>query len=487
MFLQSIFGEKVTLVLEIIYFLTIAFTVVLIIQQKGDPLKTISWLLVLFVLPVIGIVFYFFFGKNYRKEKIFSRKGISDLEQMRILVQDTFIGLPQSSLFKNKKLHQKMNIMRLLLNSSKSLVTEFNRVKVLNNGSNTFEAIFSAIEKAKDHIHLEYYIIDDDNIGNQLRELLIRKAKEGIKIRLIYDDVGCWSLPDEFIESMAEAGIEIFPFLPVRFPTLTYKINYRNHRKIVVIDGQVGFVGGLNIADRYLEGNPDYGIWRDTHLQIEGEAVSSLQVVFLIDWFFVSEQVIREEKYFRTEKADEHHLVQITASGPDSDYASIMQAYFAAIASAQSSIYISSPYFLPNESILTALKTASLSGVDVRVLLPSRSDSKIVFWATRSYVTELLEAGINVYFYEKGFPHSKLLIVDGVLSSVGTANMDIRSFDQNFEISALIYDEAISKELQEYYLNDLANSSHITQDAWESRARWDSIRESVARIFSPLL
>lgn len=487
MFFQSIFGERVTLVLEIIYFLTIAFTVVLIIQQKGDPLKTISWLLVLFLLPVIGIVFYFFFGKNYRKEKIFSRKGIADLEQMRILTQDTFIGLPQSNLFKIKKLHQKMNIMRLLLNSSKSLVTEYNRVQVLNNGYNTFEAIFSAIENAKDHIHLEYYIIDDDKIGNKLRELLIKKAKEGIKVRLIYDDVGCWSLPDEFIESMTDAGIEVYPFLPVRFPTLTYKINYRNHRKIVVVDGKTGFVGGLNIADRYLEGSPNYGIWRDTHLQIEGEAVSSLQVVFLIDWFFVSEQIIRESKYFITEKADEHHLVQVTASGPDSDYASIMQAYFAAIASAQSSIYISSPYFLPNESILTALKTASLSGVDVRILLPARSDSRIVFWATRSYVTELLEAGINIYFYEKGFPHSKLLIVDGVLSSVGTANMDIRSFDQNFEISALIYDEAISKELQEYYLTDLSNSSHITLDTWENRPRWDSMRESVARIFSPLL
>ncbi len=487
MFLEGVFGEKVSLVLEIVYFLTIAFTVILIIQQKGDPLKTISWLLVLFLLPIIGIVFYFFFGKNYRKEKIFSRKGIADLEQMRILNQYQFIELPHSNLFKNKKLHQKMHIMRLLLNSSKSLVTEYNRVKVLNNGENTFKAIFQAIENAKDHVHLEYYIIDDDKIGNQLRELLIKKAKEGVKIRLIYDDVGCWSLPDDFIESLSNAGVEINAFLPVRFPTLTNKINYRNHRKIVVVDGHIGFVGGLNIADRYLEGNPELGIWRDTHLQIEGEAVSSLQVVFLIDWYFVTDQVIRDEKYFRTEKADEHHLVQITACGPDSNWASIMQAYFAAIASAQSSIYISSPYFLPNESILTALKTASLSGVDVRIILPARSDSKIVFWATRSYVNELLEAGIKIYFYEKGFPHSKLLIVDGVLSSVGTANMDIRSFDQNFEVSAIIYDEAITTELQTYYLQDLEASTYITLDNWEKRPRWDSIRESVARIFSPLL
>lgn len=487
MLLQGIFGDKVNLILDIIYSLTIAFIVILVIQQKGDPLKTISWLLVIFLFPIGGIILYFFFGKNYRKEKIFSRKGITDLEQMRILNKEHFIGIPHTDLFKNKHLQQKMPIMRLLLNSSKSLVTEYNRVKVLNNGANTFDAIFKAIEAARDHIHLEYYIIDDDKIGNQLRELLIRKSGEGVKIRLIYDDIGCWGLSEDFIESLTDAGIEVKAFLPVRFPSFTNKINYRNHRKIVVVDSNIGFVGGLNIADRYLEGNPELGFWRDTHLQIEGEAVSSLQVIFLIDWYFVTKQIITEEKYFMTQKADERHLVQITASGPDSDWSSIMQAYFSAIASARSSIYISSPYFLPNESILTAIKTAALSGVDVRILLPARSDSKTVFWATRSYVSELLDAGINIYFYEKGFPHSKLLIVDGVLSSVGTANMDIRSFDQNFEVSALIYDVEITTELQNYFLTDLTNSTQITREIWDKRPRWESIKESVARIFSPLL
>jgi cardiolipin synthase len=246
-------------------------------------------------------------------------------------------------------------------------------------------------------------------------------------------------------------------------------------------------MGGLNIADRYLQGNEELGIWRDTHIRIEGEAVGSLQVVFLIDWFFVSEEILQGESYFPPVKIKEHHLVQITASGPDSDWASIMQAYFAAITSAQSTIYISTPYFLPNESILTALKAASLSGLDVRIILPARSDSKVVFFSSRSYVTELLEAGIKVYFYEKGFPHSKLLLVDGVLCSVGTANLDIRSFDQNFEVSALIYDEDITMELQRAYLNDLQNSTEITLNEWEKRSRWDGIRESVARIFSPLL
>ncbi len=485
--IQEILGDTFTVIYDGIYFITVAFTVILIIQQKGDPLKTISWLLVIFLLPVIGIILYFFFGKNYRKEKIFSRKGLIDLEHMKLLSLDQFIKLAHKDIFKGEKLRSKVNIMRLLLNSSKSLLTEKNKVTVLQNGRETFDSIIQAIEEAKHHIHLEYYIVDDDHIGNLIRKLLIRKAQEGVKVRFIYDDVGCWSLPKHFIDSMTDGGIDAYPFLPVRFPLLTNKINYRNHRKIVVVDGKIGFTGGLNIADRYLQGSEGLGIWRDTHVRLEGEAVNSLQVIFLVDWFFVSDEIVQGEPYFPPTDTTEQHLVQITASGPDSDWASIMQAYFAAISSAQSNIYISTPYFMPNESILTALKAASLSGLDVRIILPAKSDSKMVFWSSRSYVTELLEAGIKIYFYHKGFPHSKLLLVDGVLSSIGTANLDIRSFDQNFEISALIYDEKIAIELQQNYLSDLQNSIEILPAMWEKRPRWDKIRESVTRIFSPLL
>jgi cardiolipin synthase len=484
---QNIGSNLLSFLIDGFYIITVVFMVILVIQQKGDPLKTISWILVLLLLPYVGIILYFFFGKNYRKEKIFSRKELSDLEHMKKLSIDQFINLSDRDILKNDKLRSKINIMKLLLNSSKSLVAEYNRVKILQNGRATFEAIIEAIEQAKSHIHLEYYIIEDDHIGNLIRKLLITKANEGVEIRFIYDDVGCWSLPNSFIDSLTEAGIQMYSFLPVRFPNFTNKINYRNHRKIVVVDGKVGFVGGLNIADRYIQGVEDLGIWRDTHLRLEGEVVSSLQVIFLVDWYFVSDEIVKGEQYFPVSEVKEQHLVQITASGPDSDWASIMQAYFAAISSAQSSIYISSPYFLPNESILTALKTASLSGLDVRILLPARSDSKMVFWSSRSYVTELLEAGIRIYFYEKGFPHSKLLIVDGVLSSVGTANLDIRSFDQNFEVSAIIYDEVITNELMESFFVDLQNSTEITLEKWEKRSRMDGIKESVARIFSPLL
>lgn len=484
---QNVLGNTLNPLFEGIYIVTLIFTFILIIQQKGDPLKTISWLLVIFLLPVIGIILYFFFGKNYRKEKIFSRKGLIDLEHIKLLSDDQFMNLHQKRILKNDRLRSKTNIVKLLLNSSKSLLTENNKVSVLQNGIATFESIIHALENAKHHIHMEYYIIEDDHIGNLIRRLLIKKAGEGVEVRFIYDDVGCWSLPKRFIDSMTDAKIDIYPFLPVRFPLLTNKINYRNHRKIIVVDGKIGFIGGLNIADRYLQNNESTGIWRDTHLRLEGESVGSLQTIFLVDWYFVSEEIIQGDAYLPKHESNDHHLVQITASGPDSDWASIMQAYFAAIASAHTSIYISTPYFMPNESILTALKTASLSGLDVRILLPFKSDSKIVYWSSRSYVSELLEAGIRIYFYLKGFPHSKLLLVDGILCSVGTANMDIRSFDQNFEVSALIYDEKITIEQEKLYLLDLENSIEITRKDWEDRSRWDEVKESVARVFSPLL
>ncbi|MDP4207520.1 MAG: cardiolipin synthase [Bacteroidota bacterium] len=484
---QDIFRESINTIADGFYFITVAFTIILIIQQKGDPLKTISWILVVFLLPIVGIILYFFFGKNYRKEKIFSRKELADLKHIKRLSHDQFIDLPQKDDFLSEKVKSKTNIMRLLLNNSKSLLTEKNKVFILQNGRATFDSIIDAIEKAQHHIHLEYYIIEDDHLGNLIRKLLIKKAQEGVKVRLIYDDVGCWGLPKHFIDSLDDAGVEVYSFLPVRFPSLTNKINYRNHRKIVVVDGHTGFVGGLNVADRYLQGSEELGIWRDTHLRLEGEAVKSLQTVFLIDWYFVSEEVVNQDIYFPDTDITEKHLVQITASGPDSDWSSIMQAYFAAISSAKSAIYISTPYFMPNESILTALKSASLSGLDVRIMLPERSDSRIVYWATRSYVAELLEAGIKIYFYQKGFSHSKLLLVDGVLCSIGTANMDIRSFDQNFEVSALIYDEDITLELQQWFLCDLENSNEITLEDWDKRSRLDEIREAISRIFSPLL
>jgi len=481
----NLFSNKM-LIIEIIYLVTILFTVILVIQQKGDPLKTVSWIMVLLLVPIGGIVLYFYFGKNYRRQKIFNRKGLSDMERMRDFSHRQILELPGKEFLKNPKIKSKQHIMTLLLNNSKALLTEYNSLKIYSSGKEAFDVILHDIETARDHIHLMYYIIEDDKLGNRVKDLLIKKAKEKVEVRVIYDDLGSWSLPNSFIEPLKKAGVQIHAFLPVRFPLFTNKINYRNHRKIVVIDGQIGHVGGMNIADRYVEGGAELGMWKDMQLRIEGEAVHSLQIIFHTDWYFVSNELINDDKYFPEHYIKEKRLVQITASGPDSDWASIMQAYFAAIATAEDHIYIASPYFIPNESILTALKTAALGDIDVRLMLPKKSDSHLVFRSTLSFVGELLEAGIKIYFYEKGFNHAKLMLVDGIFASVGTANMDIRSFDQNFEVNALIYDEEISATLEKYFLDDIENCSFYSLEEWENRHWLNNAKESLARLLSPL-
>lgn len=474
-------------VLNVIYLATAILVAFSVILENRNPTKTISWVVVLFVLPIIGLIFYFLVGKNYRKEKIFSRKGLEDFERIRNLSADQVIELHGRDFSDDEKIRSKLPIINLLLRNSKALLTTRNRTAILNNGNDTFVSIKAWLNKAKDHIHLEYYIIDDDRIGNEVREILISKAREGVKVRLIYDDVGCWKLGKKFLASLENAGVELYPFMEVRFPFLANRINYRNHRKIIVIDGRVGFVGGINIADRYIHGNEEIPFWRDTHMRIEGEAVNSLQVVFIIDWYFVSGQVLGDRKYFPATRIQNTQLVQITASGPDSDWASIMQAYFSAISTATRYIYITVPYFIPNESILTALKTVALSGIDVRMIIPGKSDSFLAFNGTMSYVDELLEAGIRVFYYQKGFIHSKLIMVDDVFASVGTANMDIRSFDDNFEVNALIYDEQLCTELKNYFIEDMSHCIEADRGEQRKRSYKTKFAESFARIFSPLL
>jgi cardiolipin synthase len=347
--------------------------------------------------------------------------------------------------------------------------------------------MFRAIESAEKFINMEFYRFESDILGMKFCDALIEKARQGVKVRIIFDDVGSWSLSNKLIKMMRKNGVEIYPFMPVQFPWLTSKLNFRNHRKILVIDGVTGFVGGLNIADKYLHGLRDLGKWRDTHLLIKGEAVDALNSVFMVDWYFVSDILLRDEvvnQHF--EKLPDRCWIQVASSGPDSDWANIMQVYFSAIATARRSIYISTPYFSPDESILNAIKTASLSGVDVRILLPGRSDSVVSYWNTRSYIDELLEAGIKVYLFDDGFNHSKYILVDDVFSSVGSANVDMRSFELNFEIAALIYDEDFAGRLLKVFENDLSRSSLVDTADWLNRKRSAKIKESLSRILGPL-
>jgi cardiolipin synthase len=447
-----------------------------------------SWILVISFIPIAGIILYFYIGKNYRKEKLFSRKGLKDLENLSKMSERQMHNFEERILDYTEEIKEKKSIMKLLLNSNKALLTEYNQVEVLIDGKNTFRSILQSLEQAKQYIHMEYYAIEDGHIGNMIRDVLVRKAREGVKFRPIYADLGSWSLSSEFIESLQKAGAELYAFMPVRIIYLANKINYRNHRKIIVVDGKEGFVGGLNIADRYVSGNKEVGSWHDTHLKLQGEAVQSLHSVFLIDWYFVSGEQLDWKQFKRRNTHTNKCLVQIAASGPDSDWASIMQAYFTAIATARKYIYIASPYFIPNESIRNALNNRkSLSGVEVRIMLPAYSDNRILRWGTMSYVGDLLEAGIHVHHFRKGFTHSRLMLVDDVFCSVGTANMDIRSFDQNFEVNAIIYDQGVCSQIKEGFLKDLKFCSEANLSEWENRSRFKTGGESFARIFTPLL
>ncbi|MFC2097086.1 cardiolipin synthase [Bacteroidota bacterium] len=479
-------GGLTYFIIDIVLLLTILFGVVIVILENKNPIKTISWILVIIFLPIIGIILYLYFGRNFRKKKFFNRKEVTDAISFDLLADNQLIELNQKKFLKNEKLKSKRHIMKLLINNNRALVTENNIIKVLNNGKQTFSSIIFELENAKYHINLEYYIIEDDNIGNKIKDILIKKAKEGLIVNVIYDDIGSWSLSRKFILALRIAGVNIYSFMPVKTYFFANKVNYRNHRKIIVIDGKIGFVGGLNIADRYLREDKS-DLWRDTHLKLEGDAVKSLQSVFLMDWFFVSGNVLNVKKYFPEHHVEKHHLVQIAASGPDSDWASIMQAFFIAITTARNYVYISTPYFLPNTSIMTALKTVVMCGVDVKIILPEKLDSFMIRLSSQSYIEELLEVGVQIYYYHKGFTHSKLIIVDDVFSSVGTANMDIRSFDQNFEINALIYDEEIAVGLKNDFIDDLKNSYLITYKKFVDKSIFRRFIESVARIFSPLL
>ena len=474
-------------VLIALYVFTVASVVFNVILENRNPVRTLAWIIVLVTVPLIGFLFYLYFGVNYRKIKMFSMKGLGDMKWLQYMSEDQKQWIKKSEFLQKKESAEVRKLMTLLLNNSKALLTRFNRIQVLHNGEETFQALFQALEDARKFIHLEYYIIAEGRLTARLKDILLRKAREGVEIRIIYDDVGSWSLSKEFIREVRKAGIQIYPFLPVRFH-FANKANYRNHRKIAVIDGKTGFVGGLNIADRYVDGLPHIGIWRDTHLKVEGEAVTSLQVVFLIDWYFVRQELLlNKNEYLPYIQSDSHVLVQTVASGPDSDWASIQQTYFTLINMAKRYVFISTPYFMPGETTLNSLKTAAMSGVDVRLLLPHKSDSRLTHWCTRSYVQELLEAGVKIYWYRKGINHSKVIIVDGQVASVGTANMDLRSFEQNFEVSLIIYDREVVKELATDFIKDLQESTNEVIQKWKFRSKKEQLYESVARLFAPLL
>lgn len=462
----------------ILYMVTILGLVLVIITENRNPLKTIPWVIVLLLAPGIGLLFYFFFGQDNRKQRIISRrtyKRIMKGPQKGKLPQDA-CSVPEAY----------KPLASLLSYTNQAPLLYGSRITIYSNGKDKFTDLLKEIRTAKHHIHLQYYIFCDDETGTCVQKALIAKAKEGVEVRVLYDDVGCWNVKNKFFHEMKEAGIEVHAFLRVAFPVFTSKVNYRNHRKIVVIDGKIGFMGGMNIADRYDKGI-EWGIWRDTHFKFEGKGVHGLQSAFLIDWYVVSKQLLTDRIYYPPVETFTDNIMQIATSGPVGQWRTLLQATIFAIANAKKYVFIQTPYFLPTEGLNQALQTAALGGVDVRLMLPKRSDTRSANMASHSFIDEMVKAGVKVYFYKPGFLHSKLVVTDDLLTCIGSANMDFRSFEHNFEINAFVYQTDFALQMKKIFLHDMHSCERLIPSRWLRRPRKQRIAESFMRLFSPLL
>ena len=465
-----------------VYQVIVILTIIHVVLDNRQPAKTMAWALVIWFVPVVGIVFYLFFGVNTRKERLISQRSLDMLSKRSMLefVEQRDLHLPE----------EYKPIIDLFVSENFSLPFKDSEVKIYTDGYSFFHALLKEIASAKDHIHLDMYIFEDDALGNMVRDALVAKVREGVEVRLIYDDVGCWNVSNRFFERMREEGIEVAPFLPVRFPSFTSKVNYRNHRKMIVIDGRAGFIGGMNIALRYVKGTKSQP-WRDTMLQITGSGVYSLQKAFLVDWYFVDRNLISNRKYYPHPTEESSHnesLLQIVTSGPDTPYPEIMQGYVRMILAAKKYIFIETPYFLPTDPVLFALKTAAAGGVDVRILVPLRSDTKFVEWAGRSYLREMVKAGVSVSYYKAGFLHSKMIVCDDAICSCGSTNVDFRSFENNFESNAFIYDSKVAIAMRDMFLEDTSQSLLFTD--MPHRVKPNILKrlvESLVRLMSPLM
>jgi cardiolipin synthase len=474
-------------ILKVLTFLNLIFALLIIFFERRNPSATWAWLMVLILIPGIGFILYLLLGQDLSRRKMFSLKTEEDRFHKKLLIQGKQIS-EDTMEFHDKEMIKYKDMVYMHLVNSQSIFTQDNNVEIYTDGHDKFDALLKSIEKAQHHIHIIYYIIKNDKIGNKIINALTKKASEGIEVRLLYDAMGCRRLPRHFFNKLKNAGGKVACFFPSLLPLINIRLNYRNHRKIVVVDGREAFVGGFNIGDEYLGKDKRFGYWRDTHIKIIGSAVGSLQQRFLLDWRYASQEKITFDKdYFPQVSFNGKIGIQIVSSGPDSEWEQIKNGYLKMIQSAKRNIYIQTPYFIPDESILEALKIASLSGVDVRIMIPSKPDHPFVYWASLSYIGELLKTGVRSYTYDKGFIHSKVMVVDGNISSVGTANMDVRSFKLNFEVNAFIYDNNVSKALEDIFEEDIHDCTEITKTLYAKRSLYIKFKESISRLLSPVL
>ena len=463
-----------------LYTLIVIIVMLKVLMDNREPSKTMAWMLVLWALPMVGIVLYFFFGQNTRKERLISQRSLDQLTKRSMLefAEQRNLHIPE----------EHRTLMQLFKNQSMALPFKDNEIEVYTNGYEFFPGLLREIGKAKDHVHVEMFIFDDDALGNLIADTLIDKAQQGVEVRVIYDDVACWKVRNSFWERLRDGGVEVHAFMPVKFPAFTSKVNYRNHRKLIVIDGRAGFIGGMNIATRYVKGvgRP----WRDTHILVRGGAVYGIQRAFLVDWYFVDRTLIAGKRYYPaiSPALSNNCLAQVVTSGPITEWPDMMQGFVRVLLTARQYVYIETPYFLPSEPVLFAIRTAALAGVDIRLMLPQRTDSRLLDQASKSYVREILQAGAKIYFYDDGFNHSKFLVCDDSISTVGSSNIDFRSLEHNFESNIFFYDKGMALRMKKIYLEDEAHCVLVDEAGQlEKHGFFQLLWESILRMFSPLM
>ena len=482
------FFEIYQLLFDNLLWINIILGIALVFIERKNPTSTWLWLMVLTFLPGIGFILYLFLGQDLSKKKIFETKREED-DSFEYLAKEQADQIDKNIFnYGDPNYEQYKDLINMHLINSQSYYSQDNNVELLYSGEEKFDSLLKDIEEAEKFIHMQYYIFKRDNLGKKILNALAKKAEEGLDVKLLVDGMGGRFLSKGFLKKYRDAGVKIAIFLPAFVPFISIRINYRNHRKICIIDGKEAYLGGFNVGDEYLGLSKKFGNWRDTHLKISGSSVSALEWRFILDWRFATKDDLGSHyTYLPEETGDNNVGIQIVSSGPDSKWPGIKDGYMKMVTNARNKLYIETPYFIPDDSMFESLRIAGLSGVDVRVMIPNKPDHIFVYWAGLSYIGELLQSGVKFYTYEKGFNHSKLFIMDDFVSSVGTANLDIRSFKLNFEVNAFIYDEAINTKLTERFINDLKDCKEITIGEYEKRSNIVKIKESISRLLSPIL
>ncbi|WP_436945232.1 cardiolipin synthase [Staphylococcus xylosus] len=479
----------INIILITAFILNLVFAFTIIFMERRSAGSIWAWLLVLVLIPILGFIIYLFVGRQIQRDHIFSLDE-EDKIGIEMIVSEQLEALKNDDFSKgNHQIVKFKDMVQMLLYNNAAFLTTDNEIKIFTDGKEKFDSLLKDIDEANDYIHIQYYIFRNDSLGERILNALEQKLEQGIEVKMLYDDMGSRGLSLKDFKSFRKNGGQVEAFFPSKLPLINLRMNNRNHRKIVIIDGHIGYVGGFNVGEEYLGKKKKFGYWRDTHLRIVGDAVNALQLRFMLDW---NSQATRDnlkyaDRYFPDVDSGGTIGVQIASSGPDETWEQIKYGYLKMIASAKQSIYIQSPYFIPDQSFLDAIKIAALGGVDVSIMIPNKPDHPFVYWATYNNVASLLDAGVNIFHYNNGFLHSKTLVIDDEIASVGTTNMDYRSFTLNFEINAFIYDTHIAKELRLAFEKDLEVSYRLTQEIYEQRSLWIKFKEGISRLLSPIL